>query len=231
MAIRPGLRGRESNDEGFTIEWKKEKGYNWNMNFYVDFDDCLCETARHFSDLVMELFGINVPYEKIRYFDLQKSFSLTDEQLEEMMIKAHRPEVLLSYEETPGAVRVLNHWIEEGHDVSIITGRPYSAYESSREWLNRHGLARVKLYCFNKYGRNGFIGNSEFSLEVEDYYKMHFDYAIEDSPSAFRFFDHLPELKVMVYDRPWNQACEFSGKNYCRCFDWKTIRRVVKSLE
>ena len=56
---------------------------------------------------------------------------------------------------------------------------------------------------------------------------MHFDYAVEDSPSAFRFFDHLPELKVMVFDRPWNEECELPGANFRRCFDWKTIKELV----
>lgn len=198
------------------------------MNIYIDFDDCLCETAKNFSGLVQELFGMNVPYENIRYFNLQRSFSLTDEQYEEMMIKAHRPEVLLKYEETPGAVSTVNNWIDKEYDVSVITGRPYSAYEPSREWLDSHGLDRVRLYCLDKYGRDNFIKNSVFSLELEDYYKMHFDYAIEDSPSAFRFFDHLPELKVMVYNRPWNAECKLPGKNYIRCTDWEMIRKQIR---
>jgi hypothetical protein len=198
------------------------------MNIYVDFDDCLCETARYFSKLASQLFGLDVPYEKIRYFNLQKSFSLTDGQYEKMMIKGHTPEVLLSYEETPGAVKTLNEWIDAGHDVKIITGRPSSAYDASREWLNRHGLERVKLYCLNKYGRDSFIKGSDFTLELEDYYKMHFDYAVEDSPSAFKFFNHLPELKVMVFDRPWNQECELPDSNYKRCFDWKSISDIFR---
>ena len=33
------------------------------MNIYVDFDDCLCETGRAFSQMVSDLFGMNVPYE------------------------------------------------------------------------------------------------------------------------------------------------------------------------
>ena len=73
------------------------------MNIYVDFDDCLCETARYFSSLVKDMFDLDVPYEKIRYFNLQESFSLSDEDYDKMMIHAHKPEVLLSYEETPGA--------------------------------------------------------------------------------------------------------------------------------
>lgn len=200
------------------------------MNIYVDFDDCLCETARYFSKLAAELFNLDIPYEQIKFFNLQKSFSLNDDQYEEMMIKGHTPEVLLSYEETPGAIQTINTWIDKGHDVKIITGRPSSAYEASREWLNQHGLERIELFCLNKYGRENFIKGSTFGLELEDYYKMHFDYAIEDSPSAFKFFNHLPDLKVMVFDRPWNQDCEFPNQNYKRCADWKTINsQIIKT--
>ena len=193
------------------------------MNVYVDFDDCLCETARHFCVLVKELYGRDIPYEKVEYFNLQKSFSLTEEQYKNMMIRAHKPEVLLSYEETPGAVKTINSWIDGGHDVKIITGRPASAYEASREWLNRHGLERVPLFCLNKYGRESFVKGSSFNLELEDFYKMHFDFAVEDSPAAFKFFDPMPDLKVMVFDRPWNQNCVFPSQNYKRCTDWKMI--------
>ncbi|MEE3468202.1 MAG: 2-dehydropantoate 2-reductase [Eubacterium sp.] len=200
------------------------------MNIYVDYDDCLCETARRFSLLVAELFEVDVPYEKIRYFDLQRSFALTEDQYEYLMTEGHKPEVLLSYEETPGAVEIVNSWVDSGHTVSIITGRPYSAFEASRAWLDRHGLDRVKLYCLNKYGRDAFIKDSEFSLEIEDYKKMPFDFAVEDSPSAFHFFDHLPDLKVMVYDRPWNQNCEFPTAGFRRCYDWETIRSEAKKI-
>ena len=200
------------------------------MKIYVDYDDCLCETARNFSDLAVEMFGKNVPYEKIRYFELDKSFDLNEEQFVQFMSKGHEPDVLLSYEETPGASEVLNEWLRQGHDVSIITGRPFSSYEPSREWLDRHDLKDVKLYCLNKYGRDGFIRDSDFSLELDDYYRMKFDVAVEDSPKAFRFFDHLPDLKVMVYDRPWNRECTLPGDNYTRCADWELIRRNVARL-
>ena len=197
------------------------------MKIYVDFDDCLCETGRYFARLAAELFGKNVPYEEMRYFELHKSFSLTDGQFEQLMIEGHRPEILLSFEETPGASGTINSWLDRGYDVSVITGRPYSAYEASREWLDRHGLERVRLYCLNKYGRDSFIRNSDFSLEIEDYLRMRFDYAVEDSPAAFRFFEHLPDLKVMVFDRPWNRDCRFPCDRYTRCSDWETIRKTV----
>ena len=199
------------------------------MNIYVDFDDCLCETAKGFSTLVKDMFDIDVPYEDIHFFNLQKSFDLTDEQYEKMMIEAHTPKSLLAYEETPGASKTINAWMDEGHEVSIITGRPDSAYQASRQWLDEHDLKRVKLYCLNKYGRDSFIKNSEFSLELEDYYKMHFDVAVEDSPAAFGFFDHLPNLQVKVFDRPWNKDCELPGANYTRAYSWDSIKESVKA--
>ena len=201
------------------------------MKIYVDYDDCLCETAREFSKLAAEMFDKHVPYEEIRFFELDKSFKLDEKQFEQFMIRGHQPEVLLSYEETPGASEAINEWLSLGHDVSIITGRPYSSYEPSREWLDNHGLKDVRLYCLNKYGRDSFIKNSDFSLELEDYYKMKFDFAIEDSPKAFQFFDHLPNLKILVYDRPWNRECSFPNENYIRCYDWDSIRKIVAEKE
>ncbi len=201
------------------------------MKIYVDFDDCLCETARYFSELAVEMFDKHVPYEKIRFFELDRSFDLDDEQYERFMIRGHEPEVLLSYDETPGASDVINEWMEKGHEVSVITGRPFSAYEPSRQWLDDHGLQNVRLYCLNKYGRDSFIKNSDFSLELEDYYKMDFDLAVEDSANAFKFFDHLPNLRVIVFDRPWNRECVFPNENYTRCFDWESIRRIAEGYE
>ena len=197
------------------------------MKIYVDYDDCLCETARSFSEIAVEMFDKHVPYEQIRYFELNKSFDLDDDQYERFLLKGHEPEVLLSYEETPGASKTINEWLSQGHEVSIITGRPFSAYEPSRQWLDEHDLKDVKLYCLNKYARDSVIYKTDFNLELEDYYKMKFDFAVEDSPKAFKFFDHLPDLKVLVFDRPWNRECVFPGENYTRCTGWNMIKKII----
>lgn len=156
-----------------------------------------------------------------------RSFDLDAKQYERLMLRAHEPETLLSFDPTPGASETINGWISCGHEVSIITGRPSSVYEPSRMWLDEHGLKNVRLYCLNKYGSDFFIKNSNYTLELEDYYRMKFDYAVEDSPNAFRFFDHLPELKVLVIDRPWNRNRVFPNGNYQRCADWEIIRKIV----
>ena len=197
------------------------------MNIYVDFDDCLCETGKAFAGLAADLFGSRVPYEGMRHFNLQKAFSLTDEQYDRLLAKGHEPEVRLSFGETPGAPAVLRDWLARGIGVSVITGRPFGSYEPSRAWLDRHGLRDVPLYCLDKYGRENFLRDSGFSLKLDDYYKMKFDFAVEDSPLAFRFFDHLPNLRVMVFDRPWNREAAFPNDRYRRCLNWESIRKAV----
>ncbi len=197
------------------------------MRIYVDYDDCICETARAFTHIADRLFGKKVPYEEINFFNLKESFELTDDEYDRLMIEGHRPEVLMSYEETPLASDVLNEWLDKGYEINVITGRPSSTYEPSRVWLDEHGLENVKLFCLNKYGRDTFIKGSEYNLELEDYYKMRFDYAVEDSPLAFKFFEHLPDVNVMLFDRPWNRDFEPTNTNYMRCNNWEEIRRNI----
>ena len=197
------------------------------MNIYVDFDDCLCESGRFFAGLVRDLFGPDIPYEKMQYFNLQQAFSLTDEQYRELLIRGHEPELLLSYAETPGAADTIHEWMGKGYQVSIITGRPYASYEASRLWLDRHGLRDTRLLFLDKYYREDHTVKKDYILEPDDYFRMKFDAAVEDSPSAFRFFDHLPEMKVMVFERPWNRDIVLPGNNYIRCRNWEDIRANV----
>ncbi len=57
---------------------------------------------------------------------------------------------------------------------------------------------------------------------------MKFDVAVEDSPTAFKYFNHLPDVRVMVFDRPWNKGCDFPEGDFKRVYDWETIERLVK---
>lgn len=198
------------------------------MKIYIDFDDVLCETARNFTELAREMFGIEVPYENMQFFNLQKTFQLDDEQYPMLMRAAHIPENLLSYAETPGASETVNKWIDEGHEVSIITGRPLHSYEPSRQWLDEHHLERVPLFCVDKYGRENANPDAEYSLTLEELYQMHFDFVVEDSPVSFQIALHFEDCRVAVFDRPWNRSAELPNERFVRCADWKEIDVLLK---
>lgn len=196
------------------------------MKIYIDFDDVICETAKYFTIIADQLFGIKVPYERIKYFNLQKSFNLTDSQYDELMKAGHLKENLLAYEETPGASQTINKWVDEGHEVSIITGRPFDSYEPSRKWLDAHNLSRVPLFCVDKYGREIFYQTCTYSMTLQDFYSMTFDFAVEDSPSAFEHLLHFENCRVAVFDRPWNKDADFPSTNFSRGNTWAEIDKM-----
>lgn len=200
------------------------------MRIYIDFDDVICETAVFFTKLARELFGIDLPYSQVQFFNLQKTFDLSDEQYDELMIAGHIPENLLSYAETPGASETINRWIDEGHDVKVITGRPFEAYGPSREWLDNHGLNRVPLFCVDKYGRESFNMDSSYSMTLAELYDMTFDFAIEDSPAAFEHVMHFDNCKVAVFNRPWNIKEPLPNSNFSRCEGWAGVQDYLESV-
>ncbi|MCQ2406821.1 MAG: 2-dehydropantoate 2-reductase [Oscillospiraceae bacterium] len=200
------------------------------MKIYIDFDDIICETARFFSVLAEKMLGIHVPYEEIEYFDLRKAFGLNEEDYNALMVKGHSDEDLLALEETPGASETINSWIDAGHEVFIMTGRPASVYETSLRWLNEHKLSGIRLICCDKYGRDAFLKNSSFTISLDDFYAMEFDFIIEDSPEAFKHLAAFPGARVAVLDRPWNHSCLLPEERYTRCRNWKEIDTLLRSL-
>lgn len=198
------------------------------MKIYIDFDDVICETAAYFTKIAKELFGVEVPYSQVQFFNLQKSFDLSDAQYGELMKAGHLPENLLSYEEAPGASKTINKWIEEGHEVSVITGRPFDSFAPSRQWLDEHGLKRVPLFCVDKYGRENFMQDSTFNMTLDMLYSRTFDFAVEDSPAAFVHLLHFEGCKVAVYNRPWNEQAELPGGNFTRCAGWAEIDALLE---
>ena len=198
------------------------------MKIYIDFDDVICETAKYFTKIAKELFGIDIPYRQVQFFNLQKSFDLSDAQYNRLMEVGHIPENLLNYEETSGASETINKWVDKGHEVFIITGRPFNSYEPSRKWLDEHKLERVPLFCVDKYGRETFEQDYIYNMTLEKLYSMTFDFAIEDSPAAFEHVMHFKQCKVAVFNRPWNRQSELPDDRFVRCENWNEIDRVFE---
>lgn len=200
------------------------------MKIYIDFDDVICETGRYFSKLAKELFGIDLPYSQVQFFNLKKAFDLNDEQYDELLTVGHLPEHLLSFEEVLGASETINKWIDAGNEVFVITGRPFDSYEPSRKWLDDHGLNRVPLFCVDKYGRESFNQNCTYSLTLKELYNMTFDLAIEDSPAAFEHVLHFDKCKIAVFNRPWNVQVDLPSENFVRCNNWEEIEKLYESI-
>ena len=189
------------------------------MRIYIDFDDVLCETARHLSDLARELFGRQVPYEAISGFDLQQA----------LMEHAHRDDFLAGLTPTPGGVEGVRALESRGHELVIVTGRPAVSHPGSCGWLRKHGLAHLGLMHVDKYGRadtRRTEGDVPQTLDRDAFAAQRFDVAIDDSPIALDLLAPRRDCLVIVYDRPWNRRYA-QTPNMRRSDSWTEIVELI----
>jgi hypothetical protein len=201
------------------------------MRIYVDFDDVLCETALALAALAREMFGRDVPYERIHAFDLRVAFDLGDGDYLALMDRAHEPGFLRGLTVTPGCADCLRAWKRQGHEVVVVTGRPASCHPSSREWLLREGLDFLPVLYADKYQRAyAPSAGDPCVLTLEELARERFDLAIEDSPVALDRLLDRPACEVVVFDRPWNRRYSHPRRTPGRCADWSALDRIVQSM-
>jgi hypothetical protein len=201
------------------------------MRIYVDFDDVLCETARHLSELARDMFGRQVAYEDISDFNLRQAFSLSASEIGELMSHAHSVEFLSDIAPAPGGVETVRALTGQGHDVVVVTGRPASSHAGSKAWLRKHGLGHLEMLHVDKYGRTEPDCDPAHprTLGVEEFASLWFDVAIEDAPAALDLLEPRRECAVIVYDRPWNRKYRIS-ENMRRAESWHEIQKIIGGL-
>jgi len=200
---------------------------------YVDLDDVLCETIRAFTDVLRRSFGKSVQFEDVFSFNLGKSFGLGPKELEEFMILAHQPFVLASIEPIKGAVEVLTEWKNNGIHITVVTGRPVSSFDVSKEWLQMNKIPFDSFIVVDKYGHDQ--GDSARKpLGLRRVLRSDFYLAIEDSPRMSRFLAQHVGVPILLNDRPWNQKIERLPKDLerlvIRCRNWMEIGNAFNSL-
>src|SRR5262249_48423587 len=120
---------------------------------YVDLDDVLCQTARHFLAVVEREFGKRVPFEQLTDFDVGIACGLQPAERDALYRIVHQPGELLQMAPVPEAIAALGRWQAAGREIAIVTGRPPDTREVSQSWLERHGVPYQSLLMVNKYGR------------------------------------------------------------------------------
>lgn len=194
---------------------------------YIDIDDVLCETAGALAKIANKHFGKNVTYNDVTNFNLQHAFDLTPEQFQHMFELCHREEILVNFEPIEYAVSSVNLLYDQGHDISVVTGRPPSTRQHSKQWLSKHGIHYHRLFFVDKYGRlMGFEKDAE-TLSLDDLAQLKFDYAIEDNADMALFISEKMKTKVLLLDCPWNreikQPMSPEATLITRCLGWKEV--------
>lgn len=198
------------------------------MRIYVDMDDVLCQTVRTLIDVLDERFGRRVEIEEMEHFELSRSFRLSHEEWRELMRIAHQPSWLESMLPVAGAQDALRHWTHSGCEVSVVTGRPPSAADPSRRWLETHAMPHVSLDFVDKYGRDweeGASPRAPRALSLDELREMSFDFAVEDSHDMAVFLAEELGIPVALIDQPWNRRPipEAPAERIVRCSSWRDV--------
>ena len=190
------------------------------LSIYVDLDDVLAKTTCHYVDVLKREFGKTVDFEEISSFNLQESFSLSDSEYEYFFSLVHKPEVILELKPIEGAISVLNKWFEFGYEISVITGRLTSTYDSSLEWLKSNNVPFDSFIMVDKYSRP--VVDKNIAITLEQLSEMEFSMAVEDSIDMVHFINQRMNSRVILFDRPWNRngALRSDIKRY---YTWEEI--------
>jgi len=190
------------------------------LPIYVDFDDVLSDTTSICVQVANRMFGKNVSYEQVTSFNFQEVFDFSQPEFDAFMNAVHQPDILLSFDPIPGAVDILARWADRGYDVTIVTGRPTSSYETSLEWLSLHHVPYHAFYMVDKYDRKQM--DQCIAISMNDFSKMEFCLAIEDSLEMAQYLTGSMGQKVALFDKPWNRAGKVNGQ-ISRYETWQQI--------
>ena len=202
---------------------------NRAVRIYVDMDDVLCETAAALSVLAREMFGREVPYPRIRDFDLHVAFGLDARQHDDLLARAHDAAFLQALLPTPGGAACLRRWLDAGRDVTIVTGRPAACHPATAAWLAGQGVGGVPVIYVDKYARRHAVPPGAPRVwTLDELRRAHFDLAIDDSPTALDVMRARPAGRTVVFDRPWNRAYPVEAPRVRRCRTWDEVAAAAE---
>ena len=191
-----------------------------SKTIYVDLDDVLCETARHFLAVVEREFAKRIAYEDLTDFDIGTSCGLGPDETEELYRIVHRPDELMRIAPIEAAIAALGRWANDGYEIAIVTGRPPDSYEPSLAWLARYRVPHQSFSMVDKYSR--FPLRTRWRFVLMNWLSGTYCWAVEDSLPMAQFLAAQMKLPVALIDCPWNRVAE-DHANVGRYADWPTL--------
>ena len=195
---------------------------------YIDLDDVLCETARHFLMIVERDFGRRFDYEQLTHFDIGTACALSPDERDELYRLVHNPDELMQMVPIDAAIVGLKQWRDAGFAIAIVTGRPPYSYEPSLAWLERQRVPFDSFTIVNKYSRFDTTEQT-VAISLDELAARKYAWAVEDSLPMAEFLAGRMDLPVALIDCPWNRSAQ-SHVKVSRHTDWKTITHSMPKL-
>jgi len=197
---------------------------NKSITIYVDLDDVLCQTARHFLVIVERGFGKRVSYEQLTNFDIGTSCGLHAGEREHLYRVVHEPDELMKMAPVEAAIATLRQWVEAGFEIAIVTGRPPESYEPSLAWLARYRVPYRSFTMVDKYSR--FATENTVAIGLDELAARQYCWAVEDSLPMAQYLSDKMAIPVALIDCPWNRAST-DQPSVGRFTDWRSVAQAM----
>lgn len=119
-----------------------------------------------------------------------------------------------------GALEGIQQLLANDHHLMIVSDRPASLFEVTRDWLDRNGLADIRLlFTRHKHSQNQ---SNEHMTKLQAAYLYKLRMMIDDSPHhPLQFAEKDYVDRVYLLDMPYNQKT--AGEKIVRVSSWREI--------
>ncbi len=178
------------------------------MRIAVDMDSTLHHYWDVLSEVSVQRFGVELPYEEQLTWGFTR---LRPEQLELCVKESHSDERILAGVPYPGAVETVRGWHEKGHSVQVFSHRDECCRRATAAWLEAIGLPFDRLQC----------APDRMELCVREGIEL----LVDDSPlSIVSALERGIVAATLVH--PWNEeVCE--EEDVVCAHDWHELARLL----
>lgn len=189
-------------------------------NIGIDFDDVIMDSGTTICHYHNDNYNTKITPKDLYTYEFQKVYGCDREEMIRRIFKFYfTPE----HTQTPpisNAVESIKKLIEL-NNVFVVTGRPESVREQTREWLGKH-LPELsdKIYFTGHFHEEGKKPDGITKKNIcQD---LDIDIFIEDAPVHVEDVAPVVE-RVFMLDTPWNQDYKNFKSNVKRVFSWEEI--------
>ena len=159
------------------------------MRLGIDLDGVVANFTKGWMGFYNEQFGTSLQVaDSRRWHDLVNLTHFADiDEFWEWSSDLDGKSVFWHLEPFPGAVEALRGFVDDGHQIVIITTKPDFAHTDTHEWVERHRIPAAELHI------------------LEDKWLIPADVYLDDGPHILPgLVERRPDSTVCRYVRPWN---------------------------
>ena len=176
------------------------------LTILVDMDDVLDDLCKVWADTLNKLFEVNVQYEDIIEWDMQKAFPMLSKQ--EIYWPLGCEWMWERINPLPGAIDTVKKLIKDGHKLVIVTA---SAPETIEPKLKKFFFRRYPFFTMDDV----IIAKQKYLIEG--------DVLIDD---GVHNFDKVRCNKILM-TAPHNKNFDAEGNGMRRANNWDEIYKII----